>query len=64
MESCSPLVGTAWLLNHLDNEALLICDCRFAGSAEASPALYRSGHIPGAIHVYWLDDPVHPQTRL
>jgi thiosulfate/3-mercaptopyruvate sulfurtransferase len=39
-----------------DDEDLLVCDCRFAGDAEGSHAQYVAGHVPGAIHVYWLDD--------
>lgn len=51
-----PLVSSEELAAHLRDEDLLVCDCRFAGDAEASRALYVSGHVPGAIHVYWLDD--------
>jgi thiosulfate/3-mercaptopyruvate sulfurtransferase len=51
-----PLVSSAELTAHLRDEDLLVCDCRFAGDAEASLARYASGHVPGAIHVYWLDD--------
>ena len=51
-----PLVGGEELAAHLRDEDLLVCDCRFAGDAEASRARYESGHVPGAIHVYWLDD--------
>ncbi len=56
MQPYSPLVDTAWLSDHLDDERLLLCDCRFAGSAEASRAAYLAGHLPHAIHVYWLED--------
>lgn len=56
MEPVSPLVSAAWLSDHLDDEQLLVCDCRFAGSAEASRAMYLAGHIPTAVHVYWLQD--------
>lgn len=51
-----PLVSSGELAAHLHGEDLLVCDCRFAGDAETSRARYVSGHIPGAIHVYWLDD--------
>jgi thiosulfate/3-mercaptopyruvate sulfurtransferase len=51
-----PLVSSGELVAHLRDEDLLVCDCRFAGDAEASRARYVSGHVPGAIHVYWLDD--------
>jgi thiosulfate/3-mercaptopyruvate sulfurtransferase len=51
-----PLVSGAELAAHLREETLLVCDCRFAGDADASRERYESGHIPGAVHVYWLDD--------
>ena len=56
MSVTMPLVSSAELAAHLRDEDVLVCDCRFAGDAEASRARYVSGHIPGAIHVYWLDD--------
>ncbi len=51
-----PLVSSAELAAHLREEELLVCDCRFAGDAAGSRKRYESGHIPGAVHVYWLDD--------
>jgi thiosulfate/3-mercaptopyruvate sulfurtransferase len=51
-----PLVSGAVLAAHLREETLLVCDCRFAGDAHASRERYESGHTPGAVHVYWLDD--------
>jgi thiosulfate/3-mercaptopyruvate sulfurtransferase len=51
-----PLVNGAELAAHLRKETLLVCDCRFAGDANASRERYARGHIPGAVHVYWLDD--------
>ena len=51
-----PLVSSGELAAHLRDEDLLVCDCRFAGDAEASRTRYASGHVPGAIHVYWLED--------
>ena len=51
-----PLVSGGELAAHLRDEDLLVCDCRFAGDAEASRGQYESGHVPGAIHVYWLED--------
>ncbi|MBV8941390.1 MAG: sulfurtransferase [Solirubrobacterales bacterium] len=32
-----------------------MCDCRFAGDVDTSRERYESGHVPGAIHVYWLE---------
>ena len=51
-----PLVSSGELAAHLRDQDVLVCDCRFAGDADASSELYASGHVPGAIHVYWLDD--------
>jgi len=51
-----PLVSSGELAAHLRDEDILVCDCRFVGDAETSRARYASGHIPGAIHVYWLED--------
>jgi thiosulfate/3-mercaptopyruvate sulfurtransferase len=55
MTSTTRLVDTGWLDEHLEGPELLVCDCRFAGTREASEATYLDGHIPGAIHLYWLD---------
>lgn len=56
MEPKLSLVDTGWLRDHLTDDELLVCDCRFAGTHEASRAGYLEGHIPGAIHVFWLED--------
>jgi thiosulfate/3-mercaptopyruvate sulfurtransferase len=56
MNPYAHVVDTGWLAAHLADPELLVCDCRFAGTREASEAAYLTGHIPGAIHVYWLDD--------
>ena len=51
-----PLISSGELAARLRDEDLLVCDCRFAGGTEESRARYLAGHIPGAIHVHWLDD--------
>jgi thiosulfate/3-mercaptopyruvate sulfurtransferase len=56
MSLSMPLVSGEELAAHLRDSDVLVCDCRFAGDAEASRASYVKGHIPGAIHVYWLSD--------
>jgi thiosulfate/3-mercaptopyruvate sulfurtransferase len=56
MDISMPLVSGAELAAHLPDQEVLVCDCRFAGDAAASHKRYESGHIPGAVHVYWLDD--------
>ena len=51
-----PLISSGELYARLRDEDVLVCDCRFAGDADGSVAQYLAGHIPGAIHVYWLED--------
>jgi thiosulfate/3-mercaptopyruvate sulfurtransferase len=51
-----PLLSSGELAAHLCDQDLLVCDCRFAGDADTSRDRYEGGHIPGAIHVYWLED--------
>jgi thiosulfate/3-mercaptopyruvate sulfurtransferase len=51
-----PLMSSGELAARLRNDEWLVCDCRFAGDAAGSRAQYVAGHIPGAIHVYWLED--------
>jgi thiosulfate/3-mercaptopyruvate sulfurtransferase len=50
------LVDCSWLAEQLADPDVVVCDCRFAGTKEASEGVYLAGHIPGAIHVFWLDD--------
>lgn len=51
-----PLMSSEELAARLREEDLLVYDCRFTGDPEGSRAQYLGGHIPGAIHVYWLED--------
>ncbi len=51
-----PLISSGELAARLGESDLVVCDCRFAGDPEGSRAQYAHGHIPGAIHVYWLED--------
>lgn len=51
-----PLMSSGELTARLHDQELLVCDCRFAGDADGSRSQYLTGHIPGAIHVYWLED--------
>jgi thiosulfate/3-mercaptopyruvate sulfurtransferase len=64
MAISTPLVSSEELAAHLRDGDVLVCDCRFAGNAEASRAEYERGHVPGAIHVYWLDDLSAADTSL
>lgn len=56
MADNQPLISSGELSARLRDDDLVVCDCRFAGDPEASRAQYLAGHIPGAIHVYWLTD--------
>jgi len=47
------LVDAPWLAAHLDD--VLVVDCRFTGDRDSSLAAYLLGHIPTAVHSYWLD---------
>lgn len=51
-----PLISSGELAARLRDQEVLVCDCRFAGDADTSRERYEGGHIPGAIHVYWLED--------
>lgn len=45
-----PLVTATWLAEHLDDEDLVIIDCRSA--AGAGHEAYAEGHIPGAVYLH------------
>ena len=51
-----PVISSEELVARLREKDMLVCDCRFAGDRDGSRAQYLAGHIPGAIHVYWLED--------
>ncbi len=44
----SLLVSAGWLHDHLDNSSLRVIDLSSIGD-------YRSGHVPGAVHLWWQD---------
>lgn len=50
------LVDTAWVAARLHDPDVLVCDCRFAGDREQSRRRHEQGHVPGAVHVFWLDE--------
>lgn len=58
------LVDPTWLAAHLADPDLLVVDCRFTGDRDTSRQAYRDGHIPGAVHVYWLDELCAADTRV
>ena len=51
-----PLISSGELAARLRDHDVLVCDCRFAGDAAGSRAQYLGGHVPRALHVYWLED--------
>jgi thiosulfate/3-mercaptopyruvate sulfurtransferase len=65
-----PLVTTAWLADHLDDERVRIVDCRWylrPFDERCGDDEYRDGHIPGAVHLRWdtqLADPDRPASML
>lgn len=49
------LVSTGWLQDHLDDDGVVILDCRFAFDHDARVD-YAEGHIPGAHYLDWSTD--------
>lgn len=64
MAMTMPIMSSGELAARLRDEDLLVCDCRFAGNPTGSRAEYLDGHVPGAIHVYWLEDLSTSDTRV
>ena len=60
--SAHPLVETAWLAEHLSHEHVRVVDARWRGDG-TSRALYRQGHLPGAVHVDWQQDLSYTDER-
>jgi thiosulfate/3-mercaptopyruvate sulfurtransferase len=60
----SPIVSAEWLANHLNNDNLVIADCRFAlSNPNLGRQQYDIGHIPGAVYLDLARDlsgPVQP----
>lgn len=52
-EVVPPLVDVGWLLENLGNDDLVVVDVRNELS-EGSEAVYRAGHIPGAVYSNYL----------
>ncbi len=49
------LVSTEWLEEHLDDDGIVILDCRYAFDHDAK-ADYEAAHIPGAHYLNWSTD--------
>ncbi len=72
MENIDPLVGTAWLAEHLQDEDLRVVDIRgyvrktdLGGGRQRAEYLaareeYEEAHIPGAVYVDWTRDITDP----
>ena len=62
----TPLISTAELAEHLSDPDWLVADCRFElGKPHAGREAWRTGHIPGAVHVDLERDlsvPVTPES--
>jgi thiosulfate/3-mercaptopyruvate sulfurtransferase len=51
------LVTTEWLVEHLDDEALVVAE------VDENPDLYEEGHVPGAVKLHWREDLQDPVER-
>jgi thiosulfate/3-mercaptopyruvate sulfurtransferase len=60
--SAHPLVETSWLAEHLSDEHVRVVDARWRGDG-TSRALYRQGHVPGAVHLDWQHDLSYTDER-
>lgn len=49
------LVSTGWLQEHLDDDSVVIIDCRYAFDHDAKED-YDAAHIPGAEYLNWSTD--------
>jgi len=51
MDLPTPIVSPAWVLGHMLDPGVVVCDCRFTlGQPEAGRERYAAGHIPGAVY--------------
>lgn len=50
------LVDPAWVAERIGQPGVLIADCSYDADSEVAHAIYLSGHIPGAVHIYWPRD--------
>ena len=53
-----PLVESEWLANHISDPGLVIIDVRWREDGSGA-ALYKQGHIPGAVYLDWHLDLNH-----
>lgn len=51
-----PLVTANWLLEHIDDDGLVIVDVRWYIDGRNAEAVYDAGHLPGAVFVDLDDD--------
>ena len=47
----APIVGVAWLREHLDHPGLRVVDARWSLAGPSGPERYAAGHLPGAVFV-------------
>jgi thiosulfate/3-mercaptopyruvate sulfurtransferase len=55
--AAAPLVSDEWLVQHRHDEHVVVVE------VDEEPAVYYSGHIPGAHNLDWVDDLHHPLQR-
>jgi thiosulfate/3-mercaptopyruvate sulfurtransferase len=54
------LADTAWLAEHLNDPKLRIVDCRYYFDGRDGAAIYRGGHLPGAVYASYPMDLADP----
>ena len=50
------LVDPSWIADHLTDPSICIADCRYRDDEREAHVAYLSGHLPGAVHVFWPRD--------
>ena len=58
------LVSTSWLADHLDDPGIRVLDCRYYFDGRDAEAIYRAGHIPGAVRLDWSHDLSDPHAEV
>jgi len=55
--SPSEILGDpSWVADHLTDPSICIADCRYRDDEQEAHVAYLSGHLPGAVHVFWPRD--------
>lgn len=57
------LAETAWLAEHLNDPNLRVVDCRYYFDNRDGAAIYRAGHLPGAVRASYPKDLADPAAN-